>query len=76
MMGLLMLFYSSIKAQDTVKIKSAITPEQQAEMAYNLGLDVLSKKDYNEAIENFSQALQLNPAFDKAYYNRGFAKFS
>ena len=43
--------------QDTVKIKTALTPEQEAENAYNIGLEYMTKKDFNGAIENFSKAI-------------------
>ena len=65
----------NISAQDTVKIKTALTPEQEAENTFNLGLEFMMKKDFNTAIENFSKAITLNPNFDKAFINRGFAKF-
>lgn len=39
----------------------------------NQGVDKLDRKDYAGAIEDFNQALQLNPHNTKAYFNRGFA---
>jgi tetratricopeptide (TPR) repeat protein len=69
------LVWMNTTAQDTVKIKTALTPEQEAENAYNVGLEYMSKKEFNGAIENFSKAISLNPLFDKAYTNRGFAKY-
>ena len=62
-------------AQDTVKVKTSLTPEQESQNLYNQGLELITKKEYNLAIENFSKAISLNPNFKKAYYNRGFAKF-
>ena len=41
------------KAQDTVKVKTTLTPAQEAENLYNQGLEFVAKKDHNMAIENF-----------------------
>lgn len=37
---------------------------------YNLGNVHLHQKDYNRAIDAFSEAIQLNPDLAEAYYNR------
>ncbi|MHB8260417.1 MAG: tetratricopeptide repeat protein [Bacteroidia bacterium] len=63
------------KAQDTIKVKTNLTPEQEAENAYNIALEMMGKKDYNAAIDNFTKAVTLNPTFEKAFLNRGFAKY-
>ena len=63
----LSFLYLNISAQDTVKVKTALTTDQEAENAYNLALEFFSKKDYGMAIENFSKAISFNPNFDKAY---------
>lgn len=63
-------------AQDTVKIKTSLTPDQEAENAYNMALEMMGKKDYNNAIENFTKAVTLNPNFEKAYLNRGYARYA
>ena len=62
-------------AQDTVKVKTALTIEQEAENAYNVGLEYIGKKDYNMAIEQFSKAISFKPNFDKAFCSRGFARY-
>ena len=64
------------RAQDTVKIKTSLTPDQEAENAYNAALEMMGKKDYNNAIENFTKAVTLNPNFEKAYLNRGYARYA
>ena len=33
------------------------------------------KKDYTKAIENFSEAIRLDPSFTQAYLNRATAKY-
>ena len=38
------LFCMNASAQDTVKVKSALTTEQESEIAYNLGLEFMTKK--------------------------------
>ena len=62
-------------AQDTVKVKTALTTEQEAENAYNAGLEFISKKDYNMAIEQFTKAISFKPNFDKAFCSRAFARY-
>ena len=62
-------------AQDTVKVKTALTTEQEAENAYNVGLEYMSRKDYNMAIEQFSKAVSFKPNFDKAFCSRAFARY-
>lgn len=69
------VFCFQLQAQDTVKIKTALTPEQEAENAYNTALEMMGKKEYQPAIENFTKAVTLNPTFEKAFLSRGFAKY-
>jgi tetratricopeptide (TPR) repeat protein len=69
------VFWFNLQAQDTVKVKTNLTPEQQAETAYNLALEMMGKKQYSAAIDNFTQALSLNPSFVLALVNRGFAEY-
>src|SRR6202007_3474965 len=69
------VFCFTLQAQDTVKIKSALTPEQEAENAYNIALEMMGKKDYTSAIDNFTKSVTLNPTFEKAFLSRGFAKY-
>ena len=75
--GLVLLCVSCFfgKSQDTVKVKTSLTPIQEAENLYNQGLEFIGKKEHNMAIENFTKAIGLNPTFEKAFYGRGFAKF-
>lgn len=51
------------------------TTKVMAENVFNQGLNKAKNEDYTEAVENFSQALQLNAQYDQAYYNRGLARF-
>lgn len=41
--------------------------------AYKRGVSFLDQSDYLNAIREFSFAINSNPAFDEAYYNRGCA---
>ncbi|MBS1646628.1 MAG: tetratricopeptide repeat protein [Bacteroidetes bacterium] len=67
------LFYQT-QAQDTVKVKTNASPEQEAESLYNTGLEQMSQQKYMAAIEAFSKAITLNPSFEKAIISRGFSK--
>ena len=71
------IFAASIQlqAQDTVKVKTNLTPQQEAETLYNTALEMMGKKEYVGAIDNFTKAITLNSLFDKAFLNRGFAKY-
>ncbi len=40
----------------------------------NRGLAGYGKAEYDRAIDDFTEAIQLNLRFDKAYFNRGLAK--
>jgi tetratricopeptide (TPR) repeat protein len=42
---------------------------------YNRGLDKALQGDFKGAIQDFDQALQINPQFAEAYYKRGVARF-
>ena len=42
---------------------------------YNKAVAKSTAGDYQAAIQQFSQAIEINPNFDKAYYRRGLAKF-
>jgi len=42
---------------------------------FDQGLDKAKQKDYTSAIEKFTQALQVNPEFVEAYYQRGLAYY-
>lgn len=60
-------------AQDTVKVASQLTPEQQAEADYNSGIDRLKNNDFVTAIDYFTKSIANKPTFDKALYNRAIA---
>jgi tetratricopeptide (TPR) repeat protein len=48
---------------------------QIAREYFNNGCDKVSRKDYNGAIADFSEALKRLPGFKQAYENRGVAKY-
>lgn len=64
----------STVAQDTVKVKTVLTPEQEADLAYNDGLELITKKDYSTAVSQFSKAISFKPNFERAFYNRAVAR--
>ena len=47
---------------------------QESKISYNLGIENFKNKEYEEAIKNFSRAIQYEPGFAKAYLNRGSVK--
>ena len=61
-------FYSN--AQDTVKVNTNLTPEEQAQQHYNDGITALGKGEGQLAADLFSKSIELKPDFEKAYYNR------
>ena len=63
----------SIHAQDTVKVASNLTPDQQAELDYNNGLTALHKNECATAVDLFTKAIAAKPTFDKAISNRAIA---
>jgi tetratricopeptide (TPR) repeat protein len=53
----------------------AIKLDPKNHLFYNgKGVSLLSIKKYQEAVDNFSSSIQLNPDFGQAYFNRGYAK--
>lgn len=60
-------------AQDTVKVALTLTPEQQAELDYNNGIDALKKNDHALAADLFTRCLLVKNSLEKAYANRAVA---
>ncbi len=46
-----------------------------AETLYNAGLAKHKNKDYQAAIEDYSQVIKINPNYADAYYNRGKVRY-
>ncbi|KPK98685.1 MAG: hypothetical protein AMJ95_02760 [Omnitrophica WOR_2 bacterium SM23_72] len=46
---------------------------QEAQEKFDSGMDFYEKKMYDQAIEEFAQAIEKNPDFAKAHYQRGLA---
>ena len=67
------LFSRYAYSQDTVKVASTLTPDQQAELDYNSGIEQMKKPDYLTAVDFFTKAIVSKPDFDKAFYNRAVA---
>ncbi|PSB01406.1 serine protease [Merismopedia glauca] len=47
----------------------------KADDLYLKGTDLSEKKDYRGAIEAYSKALEINPKYAKAYFDRGNARY-
>jgi len=48
--------------------------QPDAKMYYESGMSNLNKKDYIQAIGDFTNAISLNPNYADAYYHRAYAK--
>jgi len=48
---------------------------RDAEFYNNRGADYFEKGQYDQAISDFTKALDINPRYAGAYYNRGFGYF-
>ncbi|MTJ35175.1 tetratricopeptide repeat protein [Dolichospermum sp. UHCC 0260] len=46
-----------------------------ADKYISLGTECFNKKDYKGAIDDFTQAININPNYAKAYFNRGLARY-
>ncbi|MEH2464591.1 tetratricopeptide repeat protein, partial [Nostoc sp.] len=53
---------------------SSTNSPMTAEDFFNRGNDKREKKDYQGAVEDYSQAIKINLNYADAYYNRGFAR--
>jgi len=51
-----------------------VAENQEAEVAYNKGIENYKNKLYQEAINNFTEAISYKVDFAKAYFNRGSVK--
>ncbi len=55
----------------TTKIQSLTPKEREAERFLNQALEKLAEKDYRGALEDYNQALLLNPDHEFGFINRG-----
>ena len=53
LLALLVFFMVNVRAQDTVKVATNLTPDQIAEQDYNSGLAALKKNECAAAVELF-----------------------
>ena len=44
---------------------------QTARDYYNRGVEKVGGGNYHDAVQDFTRAIELNPNFSDAYYNRG-----
>ena len=61
--------------KDIDKSKKNAERAARRAMASKLFTQALSEKDYQKAIQLYSEAIELNPNFAEAYSNRGYAKY-
>jgi tetratricopeptide (TPR) repeat protein len=60
--------------RDLLVPKNAMAAEKNAEYYKRLGKAKQDRGDNKGAIADYTRAIELNPNFDKAYFNRGLAK--
>jgi tetratricopeptide (TPR) repeat protein len=56
--------------------KPTPAPERNAKSYYDSGLSFYNQGDYVTAIEEYTQAIRLDPNYADAYYNRGLAYYN
>lgn len=73
--------YTFLRHAQTVNVSLGISaPPLQvaqaptAEGLFLKGVDKVQKKDYQGAINDYTQAIKINPQYAEAYYNRGNAR--
>ena len=63
-------------AQEEVNVGDTTSLEEmKAIEVYNTGIEKFNEKDYATAILFFDSAIVLSPNYEKAYYDRGTAKY-
>ncbi|HPH16382.1 MAG TPA: tetratricopeptide repeat protein, partial [Bacteroidales bacterium] len=65
---------SIITAQIDTISTIVVEQNQEAELAYNNGIQYLNTEQYSLAVQQFELAIRHNPQFIKAYINLGAAK--
>lgn len=53
--------------QRAIKVSKGIAPDAY----YNMGLAQCKRENYEDALEDFTKAIEQNPMYSNAYYNRG-----
>ena len=58
-----------------VEIPSSLPPaNEQLANSFKEGYDAFQARKYSQAVDKFSQAIQIAPTFAQAYHNRGLAQ--
>ncbi|MBL4862222.1 MAG: tetratricopeptide repeat protein, partial [Crocinitomicaceae bacterium] len=73
----LSIFMGSIGlAQDDTIVQATIldSADAAADKLYNSGIESFKRKQYEEAINAFTQAIELKPDFELAFFNRAATK--
>jgi tetratricopeptide (TPR) repeat protein len=60
----------------TALIISSSGCNQKAEQYFNKGLEKGKQKDYLGAIADYTKAIEINPKYMEAYYNRGMTNIA
>ena len=59
------------KTGDTLREKTTLKDHKDAKAYFNRGLAYDDKGQYDQAISDYSKAIEINPRLADAYYNRG-----
>jgi len=74
LLGILFAINPSYAQEADTVMTSADKENMEARKAYNSGIENFKNKNYREAINNFNNAIELDPEFEQAFYNRGSVK--
>jgi tetratricopeptide (TPR) repeat protein/cellulose biosynthesis protein BcsQ len=73
-------FFSILKknlpAWEVISAEEELANEKQAGEYFRKGLDLYYKNEFDKAIEEYNNAINLKPDFTDAYFNRGLSYFA
>ena len=69
-----LVYFTSLTAQIDTMATLVVSDNQEAELAYNKGVENYKLKNFDKSIENFTNAIKRKSNFYQAYYNRGNIK--
>ena len=61
------------KVEQALTAVPTATPYPKATLYFQPGVDYAKQGDYRKAIEQFNEAIRIDPQYAAAYYNRGWA---
>jgi tetratricopeptide (TPR) repeat protein len=64
----------NLPAWEVISLEEEVANEKLANEHFRKGLDLFYKKEYDNAVEVFTGAIDLKPGYTDAYFNRGLSK--